>query len=57
MKGRGEDAMAAWLTTQLARATQDTTVSLRLDPKRADERNACPDFIIEPMPWHTAFAT
>jgi len=47
MKGRGEDAMAAWLRSRLQRAELDATVRLRLDPKRSATRSKSPDFVVE----------
>lgn len=47
MKGRGEDVMVAWLKGRLPEAAETATVRLRLDPKRAAERNKSPDFIVE----------
>lgn len=47
MKGRGEDAMAAWLQPRLQAAMQDATVALRLHPQREAESNKSPDFILE----------
>lgn len=47
MKGRGEDAFAAWLQPRMQAAMQDATVHLRLHPQREAELNKSPDFIIE----------
>ena len=47
MKGRGEDAMAAWLQPRLQAAMQDATVTLRLHPQREAESNTSPDFVLE----------
>ncbi len=46
MKGRSEDAVAAWLHERLEAATLDATVTLRLHPQRESDRNACPDFLL-----------
>lgn len=47
MKGRGEDAVAAWLHQRLDAAALDATVELRLHPQRASDANACPDFLLQ----------
>lgn len=47
MKGRGEDALAAWLQPRLQAAMQDATVALRLHPQREAEGNKSPDFVLE----------
>lgn len=47
MKGRGEDAFAAWLQPRLQAAMQDATVHLRLHPQREAELNKSPDFVLE----------
>ncbi len=47
MKGRGEDAMAAWLHNRLQAAMQEATVELRLHPQRSAQANKSPDFIVE----------
>lgn len=45
-KGRGEDAMEAWLRRVLPIAQQDAVVSLSLHPQRSDPHNKSPDFIV-----------
>jgi len=47
MKGRGEDAMAAWIQSRLQAAMQEATVQLRLHPQRSAESNRSPDFVLE----------
>ena len=47
MKGRGEDAMAAWLQSRVQAAMQESTVHLRLHPQRSAQANQSPDFVIE----------
>lgn len=47
MKGRGEDALAAWLQPRLQAAMQDATVALRLHPQREAEGNKSPDFVLD----------
>ena len=46
MKGRGEDALAAYLRGQLRRAELASTVELRCHPQRAAGDNQSPDFIV-----------
>ncbi|MCB9779743.1 MAG: hypothetical protein H6742_14355 [Alphaproteobacteria bacterium] len=46
-KGRGEDAMEAYLRRHLQRAAEDATVTLEYHPQRADAYNKSPDFIID----------
>ncbi len=46
MKGRGEDALAAFLRRHLRRAELASSVELRCDPQRSAGENQSPDFIV-----------
>jgi len=47
MKGRGEDAMMAYLRRELAEAERGAVVELTFHPNRTDAYNKSPDFILD----------
>lgn len=47
MRGRGEDAMMAYLRRELAKAERNAVVELTFHPNRTDAYNKSPDFIVD----------
>jgi len=47
MRGRGEDAMMAYLRRELAGVARRSVVELRFHPNRTDAYNKSPDFIVD----------